>query len=220
MSTDLKVTFRDTSATQYDEHAARIKLGFGKSYGKLFLGDRHAASYVQLKHRQCSSVVNCYRDLHGFSKEPKVKYLNIDPTDDDEKIDCLDELYFFVDTELTNGKNVVVHCDEGLNRSAALVIYYVMRKLDMSLADSYKKVQRMRPSTKISSVLFKNLIGVEKKLRGVKTMKWEGRKPVVVEVKNSRKGSKSGGDSQGVINSAIFVVICVGVIGMMYLIVG
>ena len=83
MSSKLKVEFIDNSSSQYDDNACRIKYAeSGSGGGKLYLGDRFAASYVQLKARNCKTVVNCCQDMHGFAKEVDVNYLKIDPDDE------------------------------------------------------------------------------------------------------------------------------------------
>lgn len=176
----LKVEFIDNSSSQYDVSAARVKLDcFGKQWGKLYLGDRHAASFVQLKFRECKTVVNCCAGMHMFAKEPEVKYLKIDPTDD-EKNNHLEEVCKFLDTELGAGKNVVVHCEEGKGKSAGVMMYYVMKKTNKTLAESYRFVEGLR-DVKFPPSLIKVLIAAEKKLRGTATIGLEDRKVVFLD---------------------------------------
>ena len=89
MSNKLKVEFIDNSASQYDSNASEIEYGDNSKGGKLYLGDRFASSFVQLKFRNCRTVVSCCVDMHGFAKESDVNYLKIDP--DDEKNDQKDD---------------------------------------------------------------------------------------------------------------------------------
>jgi hypothetical protein len=74
MSSKLKVTFIDNASKQYDANASLIVT----DGGKLYLGDRSSASFLQLKSRSCKSVVNADKSTHGLSKEDDVNYLNID----------------------------------------------------------------------------------------------------------------------------------------------
>jgi hypothetical protein len=78
----MKVTFTDNSETQYDDSADRIKYKGGKDTGKLYLGDRDSAAFLQLKYRECTSVVNCCVDTHGLAQDAKVKYCKCDPDED------------------------------------------------------------------------------------------------------------------------------------------
>eukprot|EP01038_Epipyxis_sp_PR26KG_P009925 gene9925-13349_t len=175
METKLKVEFIDNSSSQYDGNASEIKLEKNKNCGKLFLGDRYAASYVQLKFRSCKSVINCSKDLHGFSKEPDVKYLNIDP-EIDENNNYFEEAYNFIEQELMNGRNIVVYCESGNGKSAAVVIFYVMKKKSVSLCDSYRLLQTFKKDIRTRPDLMKILIQSEKKLRNSVSMAVIGRK--------------------------------------------
>ncbi len=178
MSNSLKVEFIDNSSSQYDENAARIKLGLGKASGKLFLGDRAAGSYVQLKFRDCKHVLNCSQEMHGFAREPDVKYLKIDPAD--EENNHLDEAVAFIDKELAKKHNILVQCETGANKSAAVLLYYIMTKKSISLADSYRMLNEMR-SIKIAPSIMRILLAEELKLRGCVTISLDGRNVVFLD---------------------------------------
>eukprot|EP01032_Pedospumella_encystans_P019148 gene19148-21782_t len=78
-----KVEFFDNSAFQYDANASEIS--YTGSGGKLYLGDRFSAAFVQLQYRDCQTVVSCCEDMHGFAKEENVTYLRIDPDYDEDR---------------------------------------------------------------------------------------------------------------------------------------
>lgn len=40
--------------------------------------------------------------------------------------------YHFIDTVVSNGENILVHCMAGVSRSASVVIYYLMKKFHLS----------------------------------------------------------------------------------------
>lgn len=102
MVQNLKVEFIDNAELQYDENADRIKVKGVDSKGKLYLGDRFAASMLQLRHRSCKAVVNCCSDTHGLAKETDVKYLKIDPDDDGDSF--FTESYDFIEKVLSKNK--------------------------------------------------------------------------------------------------------------------
>jgi hypothetical protein len=182
MTSKLKVEFVDNSASQYDENAVRIKLGLGKNSGKLYLGDRHSGSYLQLKFRDCNRVVSCSSEMHSFAKEPDVKYLKMDPNNEEDN--HLVDVYNFIESELEKKHNVVVQCENGLNKSAATMVYYVMRKKSLSLADSYRLINKLR-TIKISPSLMQVLMQEEKKLYGSVSVALDGRKVLFLDEENA-----------------------------------
>lgn len=192
MSSKLKVEFIDNSASQYDENADRIKVSSKNQnkLGKLFIGDRYSASFLQLKSRNVKSVVNCCKEIHGLSQETDVRYLKIDPEEDDDNV--FEASYEFIDTELEKGKNVVVHCESGLNQSASVIVYYLMKRGKLSLAESYKSVKAQRKKEiKIRPILLQKLIRAEKALRGTISIMLDGRKVVFLDGIGSAKQSKN-----------------------------
>lgn len=207
-SNNLKVEFIDNAASQYDEYADRIKfLGKGAKpkMGKLFLGDRNAASYLQLKFRECKAVVNCCSETHGLARETDVKYLKIDP-DDEDGVDYFQKSFDFIDGELSQKRNILVHCGNGFNKSAMIVIYYVMRRCEVSLAEAYEIVKSSRKKAlKIRPALMQELIKAEKTVRGSISLMMDGRRIIVLD---SKVGKVSGeGNSISIITILTFIAL-------------
>jgi len=51
---------------------------------------------------------------------------------------------------LKNNKKTLIHCNAGKSRSVSCVIYYLMKKYNMSFEDSYKMVENKRPCIDIN----------------------------------------------------------------------
>lgn len=203
MSSKLKVEFIDNSDSQYDEHASRIK--YGEKGGKLYLGDRFAASYVQLKWRDCRTVVSCDQDMHGFAKELDVEYLKIDPSD--EGNDHFEESYKFLEKHLSQKKNVVVHCENGFGKSAVIVAYFLMKKRNISLAESHQILQDTRGGIKMPPRLVNLLMKAEVKARGVCSIRLNGKfiEPLNGGLNLGKRTSSSKGSGKAGSNTGIYV---------------
>lgn len=52
--------------------------------------------------------------------------------------------YHILDHVLNSRQNILVHCMAGVSRSASMIIYYLMRKYNMSFEDAYKLVKSKR----------------------------------------------------------------------------
>lgn len=164
---NLKVTYIDSSSTQYDGNADLIKVEFSgrestTNVGKLYLGDRHSSSFLQLRHRKCKRVVNCDKEIHSLSREEDVKYLNIDPSD--RKSSIFEESFEFIDKSIQKGRNVTVLCETGNSKAAAIVVYYVMKKQLLTHTESIEIVKRFRGKIRIRPELLSALFKEEKKL--------------------------------------------------------
>lgn len=158
----MKVTYRDTSATQYDVNADWIKLKGNESLGKLYLGDRYSGSFLQLKHRECKVVINCDKEIHSLSREEDVTYLNIDPAN--ENTEELEKAYDFIENTINKGKNITVLCQSGSGKSAAVISYYVMRKYLINPFDAIEYIKTYHAKVRINPTIHSFICREAKKL--------------------------------------------------------
>ena len=55
------------------------------------------------------------------------------------------DVRLFIDRAMRNGGRVLVHCEMGVNRSAALCIAYLMEHQDLTLIQAIREVKISRP---------------------------------------------------------------------------
>ena len=205
----MKIKFTDTSHTQYEDSADEVKYSKGERSGKLYIGNRDCASFLQLRSRKCLTVVNCAADMHGLSRESDVKYLNIDP----DLKDSFEDSFIFIDKALSKGKNVTVQCENGLGKSAVIVLNFLMRKMSISLAESHTLLVKARKEKmKINPTLVGKLIAEEKKIRNSISICLDGRN--IIPLNTVSRGKKAGASSKG--SPIIAVAVFVGFIGILY----
>ena len=232
----MKVSFDDSrNKYQYDENASEIslKLKSQQAPGKLYLGDYLASSFVQLKHRTCKYAVNCGGiDLYGYSREEGVTYLNIDPDDSvlNGSATVFDDAFAFIDKALTGSNNIVVFCQNGLSKSASVVLYYIMKKKKLSLSDAVKLMEGSR-DLKMRPDLVKVLMVVERKMfGGMNTIELGGlhnreilhTKDIfkVVAPDNGGRSGRKGGSNGALLPCVIFVGFIAALFGGLFLITG
>ena len=81
--------------------------------------------------------------------QPAIEYcteLFSDKADDPCFLPCLDRLHNFIDSALAaEGSSVLVHCQQGQSRSAAVVVSYLMRTRGLDYDDAFELVCSRRP---------------------------------------------------------------------------
>lgn len=56
-------------------------------------------------------------------------FIHMDDTIDANISDCFETSWKFINENVNNGKNILVHCRQGISRSPTIVAYYLMRML-------------------------------------------------------------------------------------------
>ncbi|KAG7401150.1 Serine/threonine/tyrosine-interacting-like protein 1 [Phytophthora boehmeriae] len=105
--------------------------------GFLFLGNMwHAQSKQVMSHLGITHVVNASLDVGNIYESDGVKYLNVTIKDRPEAdiSAYFDSAYRFIEAaKRAQHGRVLVHCTQGISRSATLVIMYLMRSNNWSL---------------------------------------------------------------------------------------
>jgi len=71
----------------------------------------------------------------------------------------------FIRTALDAGHAALVHCQQGISRSAAIATAFLIRQHGLSLRDAYVRVKSSRPTVKVNANFLKQLIRWEKECR-------------------------------------------------------
>lgn len=113
----------------------------------LYLGNMWQASCRQvIDHLRITHVVNATLDVGNVFEADGVKYHEVKIRDapDADIAAFFDSTFAFIDEAKQSGGRVLVHCTQGISRSATLVIMYVMRAFDWSLAQAFNFVRSGR----------------------------------------------------------------------------
>lgn len=99
------------------------------------------------------------------SLRPAIQYCTVlfsDKADDPRFLGCLDKLHAFIHSALSSneGNRVLVHCQQGQSRSAAVVVGYLMRFRGLTYDDAFELVRKSRPQVLPHMFMF------EEQLRG------------------------------------------------------
>ena len=98
-------------------------------------------------------------------QEPLGDYLHLPILDqrDANIIPLCKKAYLYIEKMQIQGRQVLVYCSAGKSRSAAIVIYYFMKKYKMNFEAAHKYVMERRPCIELNSG-FKAQLRLEAKL--------------------------------------------------------
>lgn len=127
----------------------------------IYLGSIHDANSLDFLNTNninvIISLINDDTDLHVNESSVKHHRFAVEDfhTEANKLFNLLPDIYKIIDSTT---ENILVHCMVGMSRSAAAVIYYIMRKYNIkSFEKVYQKVKSRRPIVNPNSG-FKNIL--------------------------------------------------------------
>lgn len=114
----------------------------------LYLGaERNASNHKELTTRTgIHRILNVAWEVGNYFPDD-FSYMNVPVSDDggEDLFATLDTCIDFIDDAGKKGERVLVHCVQGISRSASVVIAYLMRNHGWSLQAALKHVREARP---------------------------------------------------------------------------
>jgi len=111
----------------------------------LYLGNKTDSSVLTLLQKaDITHILNVTHDLPNvFEDSRSYEYLKLPVQDnwDGNVMDLFPKAYSFIDSAVSSGGNVLVHCLGGISRSSTIIIAYLMHKLGYNLNDAYDYVK-------------------------------------------------------------------------------
>lgn len=125
---------------QFEGHCSEVVPGLCVGGGAV------ARSRETLRAAGITHVVNCVGMLIPACFEPELQYLTLFMHDvpGEDLTSLLYTVFDFIEAARSSGGCVLVHCSQGVSRSAALVIGYLMWKLDQGYDEVYQAVKAIR----------------------------------------------------------------------------
>ena len=145
----------------------------------LWVGDQHAAQdpYFFSKY-QIKAVVNVTKDIPNAFAKHGVIYLRI-PVDDSLKREDINKMTMYLpkameflrQQHLIRGKNVLVHCHAGIQRSATVTVAYLHAFYKKTIPEAIHQVISRRPVAFFGGVHFNFKDSLKKFTRQLKNKK-------------------------------------------------
>eukprot|EP00667_Euglena_gracilis_P023108 EG_transcript_25981 len=132
----------------------------------LFLGSKwEAADREWLRAAGVTHIVNAAREVEDCFPGDFV-YHRCDLVDDPEEELRLEPVHRFVADSLAAGGVVLVHCQAGVSRSAAVAIGYLMAHCGATLRAAYLRVKECRPNAGPNIGYMRQLEALDQRLHG------------------------------------------------------
>ena len=177
----------DNQPLATDEQTASNDSSFTPVTASLYLSDYASINESNLTRCQITYIVNCTSDLDHvvFPSLPHIEYMRISiwdiPTEDLTKHfhPICDKIRKISD----NGGCTLVHCAKGISRSVSFCLAYLMKYENLTLRKAFSRLQSKRCIVHPNPGFWRQLIELEKELRGHATVKMlvypQGAKPDV-----------------------------------------
>jgi protein-tyrosine phosphatase len=121
-------------------------------HAHVFVGDTtDAMSETSLSDHSIACVVCASRD-HPMPFPDRIEYIYFPLLDDltDNVLAYVDESYAFIARCVGDEQNVLVHCTQGVSRSVALTVGYIMRAEKLEFITAYNRVKTAYPRANIA----------------------------------------------------------------------
>ena len=140
--------------------------------GQIYLGNASASKDLALlRSNSITHVLICCSEIGpSFPDKLVYKKLNIQETFDFNISSFFDEAYEFIESGLSSGSGVLVHCVQGQSRSPTIVLSYLMRRFGLSFSSSFKILKKKHPSTDPNVGFIEQLKQYEDKIKGSSSM--------------------------------------------------
>ena len=111
----------------------------------IYMGDKYAArDEPYIIENNIDTVVNCAESVNSSYKELKFLELKMYDKSKQKLFPKLEIAYKFI--KKNSKKNILIHCKEGKSRSAALVVFYLMKENGWDYDTCIKFIKERRPS--------------------------------------------------------------------------
>jgi len=137
----------------------------------LWLGDiRIAKNKLFFNENNINIVINCSKDIPFYSNYTENIRISVDDSLEDKDINLLykyiPKAVEYINNNIIESKNILVHCYAGKQRSASIVVAYLMKYGNMNLKDSILAICSKREIAFTPGINFKKtLIKYEKSLK-------------------------------------------------------
>jgi len=141
-------------------------------HGYLFLGNVKSLQEIEhLKEMRCTLIISVYHESLTLENGEGINHHQILAMDSQGQNlgDHFEETFNLMDAELTQGNCVLVHCHQGMSRSATITCAYLMKKLGICFDEAIKLQMESRKIAFVPNHDFKQQLRDYEVILGLRT---------------------------------------------------
>lgn len=172
---------RTISVTPIAPHSPTNRFDFGQMFSQiarindhLYLSSLSALTPERLRQHSVTLIVSATIDpppMHIRSAVNSCLHVAVEDAEGANLRTHFERVVDRINAEKRRGGRILVHCMAGVSRSSTLVMAYLMRHLNMSLADAYEHVRRIRPCIQPNPGFWRQLLDYEQSIRGSQSVR-------------------------------------------------
>lgn len=114
-------------------------------YGNIYLGSIVAANNLEwLRQHNIQYIIGLVDYQQKYEGITYLLYSNINDIPSEDLNSIFSDCFSFIETSLSSGSNILIHCHAGISRSSTVVIAYLMTKYGFSLFEAFNIVKSIR----------------------------------------------------------------------------
>lgn len=108
-------------------------------------GEKQAHDRQWLQEHNIGHIVNCAMEIRSkFPTNFRYLNLNMDDVPGEDISRHFQRSFEFIEDAREHGKATLVHCAMGISRSATIVLYYLMRKFNLTYEEAFDYLSNKR----------------------------------------------------------------------------
>lgn len=125
----------------------------------IYLGSSiDAANYKQLKDNQINCIINVTKEISNYY-EDEFDYhrISVDDIENETIINNLELVYKYIEEQIKNKNKILIHCFAGRSRSAAVVLFYMIKKYELNINEAYDLILKKRHVVNINKSFYNEI---------------------------------------------------------------
>ena len=139
-----------------------FNLSASKIDNNIYLGSSiNAANYKELKDIGIKCIINVTKAISNYYEDNEDEFdyyrISVEDIENESIINNLDLVYKYIDRQIKKNKKILIHCFAGRSRSAAVVLFYLIKKYNLNIKEAYDLILKKRHVVNINKSFYNEI---------------------------------------------------------------